>query len=360
MNLFKTLVLYLFLGACAPLFLHAQTMDSIRKELEAKHKTSSDAPSLEILNVSYDPTREFYEEYNPLFIKWWKERTNQDVEVIQSHGGSGKQARSVISGLEADVVSLALAYDIDSIEKLTHTIGKNWQNRLPNNSSPYYSTIVFLVRKGNPKQIKDWDDLVKDGVSIITPNPKTSGGARWSYLAAWGWALDKYKGDAGKAKEYMKQLYGNTPVLDTGARGATTTFIQRKMGDVLITWENEAYLTIEKTGQDEYEIVYPSMSIKAEPPVTWVDKFVQEKGTGDVARFYLAYLYSVPAQELIAKHYFRPVDEQIAKKNSDKFPQVKMLSIDDFGGWEKLQNEHFKDGAIFDEIYLSGRSKKTE
>lgn len=352
MTLLRDIFLFLFF----PLSLHCfESMEAIRKTLDDKHNTSSNKHSLEILNVSYDPTREFYDEYNPLFIKWWKERTGQELTVIQSHGGSGKQARSVISGLEADVVSLALAYDIDSIQKLTGLIGKDWQKRLPYNDAPYYSTIVFLVRKGNPKGIKDWSDLAKEGVSVITPNPKTSGGARWSYLAAWAWALKQSNGNEDKAKDFLKRLYANTPVLDTGARGATTTFIQRMMGDVLITWENEAYLTMHKTGEGEYEIVYPSLSIKAQPPVTWVEKYVQEKGTEDAAKFYLAYLYSIPAQELIAKHFFRPVDSDVAKKYSSQFPEIKMVSIDDFGGWNKIQEVHFEDNGIFDQIYLSGR-----
>jgi len=349
--------LFYFVFLLLPSFIFSNDdISLIRKELEDKKGTPSKESSLEILNVSYDPTREFYDDYNLLFSKWWKERTNQEVNIIQSHGGSAKQARSVISGLEADVVSLALAFDIDSIQNFKGLIGKDWQKRLPFNSSPYYSTIVFLVRKGNPKHIKDWDDLAKVGVSVVTPNPKTSGGARWAYLAAWAWGLQANEGDTEKTKLFLKKLYGNAPVLDTGARGSTTTFIQRDLGDVLITWENEAYLTIEKTGNGEYEIVYPSLSIKAEPPVTWVDAYIMEKKTEDVAKFYLKYLYSVPAQELIAKHYFRPIDPKIAEKNRDKFPSVKMVSIEDFGGWEKVQKVHFADKGVFDEIYLSERS----
>lgn len=337
------------------LLLSDDDISLIRKELEDKKGTTSKESSLEILNVSYDPTREFYDDYNPLFAKWWKERTEQDVDVIQSHGGSAKQARSVISGLEADIVSLALAFDIDTIQNTKGLIGKDWQKRLPFNSAPYYSTIVFLVRKGNPKQIKDWDDLAREGINIVTPNPKTSGGARWAYLAAWAWALKAYNGDTDKTKDFIKNLYGNAPVLDTGARGSTTTFIQRDIGDALITWENEAYLTIEKTGNGEYEIVYPSLSIKAEPPVTWVDTYIKEKGTDDVAKFYLKYLYSIPAQELITKHFFRPIDSKIAEKNRKKFPEIKMVTIDDFGGWEKAQRVHFDDKALFDQIYLPER-----
>lgn len=327
-----------------PLFLFGEDLKQVRAELESKRSTPSKQKSIELLNVSYDATKEFYDDYNELFAQWWKERTGQDVSVVQSHGGSGKQARSIISGLEADVVSLALAYDIDEIEKATCVIGKGWQARLPNNSSPYYSTIVFLVRKGNPKKIKDWEDLTREGVGIVFPNPKTSGGARWIYLAAWGYARDKYKGDIPKTIAFMKKMYGNAPVLDTGARGSTTTFIQRHMGDVLLTWENEAYLIKEKMGMDQYEIVYPSMSIKAEPPVAWIDKFIREKGTEDAAKFYLKYLYSVPAQKLIAKHHFRPYGGE------DK--TIKMVTVADFGGWERVQEVHFKNHGIFDEIYL--------
>lgn len=328
-------------------------LEKIREELQAKKGTSSKSASLEILNVSYDPTREFYDAYNALFTAWWKERTGQDLSVIQSHGGSAKQARSVISGLEADVVSLALAFDIDAIEKMTGLVGKDWQERLPHSSSPYYSTIVFLVRKGNPKGIKDWNDLVKPQISVIMPNPKTSGGARWTYMAAWAFALNKFSGNRVMALQYMKDLFKNAPVLDTGARGSTTTFIQRKMGDVLLTWENEAYLTLEKETKGEFEIIYPSLSIQADPPVAWLEKIIREKGTEDAAEFYLKYLYSEKAQELIARHHFRPYDKAVMNRFKDKFPSIKMVSITDFGGWEKVQQEYFKDGGQFDEVHLS-------
>lgn len=356
MNFFLSIRSFIYLMLLLPFFIYSDDdISLIRKELDNKKGTPSKESSLEILNVSYDPTREFYDDYNPLFADWWKKRTNQEITIIQSHGGSGKQARSIISGLEADIVSLALAFDIDSIRKVKGLIDKDWQKRLPFNSSPYYSTIVFLVRKGNPKQIKDWGDLIREGVSVVTPNPKTSGGARWTYLAAWAWALKANGGDAEKTKAFLKNLYANTAVLDTGARGSTTTFIQRDIGDVLLTWENEAYLTIEKTGNDEYEVVYPSLSIKAEPPVTWIDTYIKEKETADAAKFYLKYLYSIPAQELIAKHYFRPVDSDIAEKNRTQFPPIEMVTIDDFGGWEKVQKIHFNDKGIFDEIYLPER-----
>lgn len=330
-------------------------LSEIRQKLEAKQGTSSKESSLEILNVSYDPTREFYEEYNPLFIKWWKERTGQDLSVVMSHAGSGKQARAVISGLEADVVSLALAFDIDSIEKMTGLVGKGWEDRLPHKSAPYYSTIVFLVRKGNPKKIKDWDDLAKEEIKVVLANPKTSGGARWAYMAAWGWALKKFNNHIPKVEDYMKKLFTNAPILDTGARGATTTFIQREMGDVLLTWENEAYLTLEKEGEGAFDIIYPTVSIQADPPVAWLDGILKEKGTEDVSRFYLSYLYSESAQKLIAKHYFRPFDEKILQQNKKLFPSIKMLKIEDLGGWEKVQEEHFKDEGLFDKAYLQSR-----
>jgi sulfate/thiosulfate-binding protein len=327
------------------------SLDGIRSELENKKGTHPSASSIEILNVSYDPTREFYDAYNALFAAWWHEKTQQQVSIIQSHGGSGKQARAVIAGLEADVVSLALALDIDAIENFIHVVGKNWQDRLPNNSCPYYSTVVFLVRKGNPKNIQDWSDLIRDGISVITPNPKTSGGARWSYLAAWTWASEKFNGDDKLIKEFMKKMYGNTPFLDTGARGSTTTFVQRRMGDVLLTWENEAYLAKEKMTEDEYEIIYPSVSIRAEPPVAWLEKIIEEKNTVDVAKFYLKYLYSIPAQNLIGKFHFRPYDSEIQEMNREKFPMIRMVKITDLGGWEKTQREHFSDHGTFDEVY---------
>jgi sulfate transport system substrate-binding protein len=306
--------------------------------------------SITLLNVSYDPTRELYQEYNAAFVKYWKGKTGQDVTINQSHGGSGKQARSVIDGLEADVVTLALAYDIDAVAD-SGLINNAWQKRLPLNSSPYTSTIVFLVRKGNPKGIKDWDDIVKPGVSVITPNPKTSGGARWNYLAAWGYAQKKY-GSEQKAKEFIKALFRNVPVLDTGARGSTLTFAQRNIGDVLLAWENEAHLVLKEFGPDKFEIVNPSLSIITEPPVTVVDKNVDKKGTRKIAEEYLKFLYTPEAQEIIAKNYFRPTLPAAAKKYKSNFPQIKLITIDKvFGGWRKAQKDHFTDGGQFDQIY---------
>lgn len=302
----------------------------------------------ELLNVSYDPTREFYEEYNALFAEHWKEETGRDIIIKQSHGGSGKQARSVIEGLRADVVTLALAYDIDMIAHYSKRIPADWQYKLPDHSVPYHSTIVFLVRKGNPKAIRDWDDLIKPDVKVITPNPKTSGGARWNHLAAYGYALKANDKNEDKALEYLTKLYRNVPVLDTGARGATTTFVQRKIGDVLLAWENEAYLAQRELGQDEFEIIVPSVSIRAEPPVAVVDWVAERKGTLKEARDYLEYLYSKPAQELIAKHYFRPADESV-KTN---MPALELFTINDFGGWEAVQKQHFADDGLFDKAYL--------
>ena len=305
-----------------------------------------------LLNVSYDPTRELYQELNAGFVKYWKGKTGQTVTVRQSHGGSGKQARSVIDGLEADVVTLALGYDVDALHQHAKLIPANWQTRLPNNSAPYTSTIVFVVRKGNPKGIKDWDDLVKPGVSVITPNPKTSGGARWNYLAAWGYALRQSKGDEGKARDFVTRLYKNVPVLDSGARGSTTTFTQRGMGDVMIAWENEAFLAVKELGPDKLAIVVPSVSILAEPPVTIVDKTVDKRGTRAVAQAYLEYLYGEDGQEIAAKHYYRPRLAKVASKHAGDFPKVSLFTIDEvFGGWGKAQPKHFGDGGIFDEIY---------
>ena len=305
-----------------------------------------------LLNVSYDPTRELYQELNAGFAKYWKGRTGQTVTVRQSHGGSGKQARSVIDGLEADVVTLALGYDVDALHQHAKLIPANWQSRLPNNSAPYTSTIVFVVRKGNPKGIKDWDDLVKPGVSVITPNPKTSGGARWNYLAAWGYALRQSKGDEGKARDFVTRLYKNVPVLDSGARGSTTTFTQRGMGDVMIAWENEAFLAVKELGPDKLAIVVPSVSILAEPPVTIVDKTVDKRGTRAVAQAYLEYLYGEDGQEIAAKHYYRPRLAKVASKHAGDFTKVSLFTIDEvFGGWAKAQPKHFGDGGIFDEIY---------
>jgi len=306
----------------------------------------------EILNVSYDPTRELYQDYNKAFAKKWKHDTKQDITFKQSHGGSGKQARSVIDGLDADVVTLALAYDIDAIHDKAKLIPEDWQKRLPHNSSPYTSTIVFLVRKGNPKHIKDWNDLVKPGVAVITPNPKTSGGARWNYLAAWAYALKQKGGSDATAKEFLAKLFKNVPVLDSGARGSTTTFVQRGQGDVLLAWENEAFLAVNELGKDKFEIVVPSLSILAEPPVSVVDKVVDRKGTRKVAEAYLKYLYSPEGQEIAAKNYYRPRDKKVAAKYAKQFPKVKLVTIDDtFGGWRKAQKTHFEDGGTFDQVY---------
>jgi len=308
------------------------------------------AAKLTLLNVSYDPTRELYEEYNQAFAKYWKEKTGDDVEVNQSHGGSGKQARAVIDGLEADVVTLALAYDIDSIAEKSKLLPADWQTRLDQNSSPYTSTIVFLVRKGNPKGIKDWEDLAKPGIEVITPNPKTSGGARWNYLAAWGNAMKKWN-DEGKATEFLKAIYKNVPVLDSGARGSTTTFVEREIGDVLISWENEAYLAVNELGPEKFEIVVPSLSILAEPPVALVDSNVDRHKTRAAAEEYVKYLYSPEAQEIAAKHYYRPRLASVAKKYADKFPQIELITIEAFGGWKVAQEKHFADGGVFDQIY---------
>jgi sulfate/thiosulfate-binding protein len=310
------------------------------------------AGTITLLNVSYDPTRELYQDYNAAFAKYWKAKTGNDVHVQQSHGGSSKQARAVIDGLEADVVTLALAYDIDAIAQNAKLLPSNWQSRLPNNSSPYTSTIIFLVRKGNPKGIKDWDDLTRSGVSVITPNPKTSGGARWNYLAAWGYALKKSNGDESKAKDFITRLYKNVPVLDSGARGSTTTFVERGIGDVLIAWENEVLLGAKDLGQDKFEIVVPSMSILCEPTVSVVDKVVDKKGTRAVAEEYLKYLYSPEGQEIAAKRYYRPRSEAIAKKYASQFPKVKLFTLAEIvGDWQKTQKIHFADGGVFDQVY---------
>jgi len=309
------------------------------------------AHQVTLLNVSYDPTRELYEDYNKAFAKHWKEKTGDDVTINQSHGGSGKQARAVIDGLDADVVTLALAYDIDAIAEKSGLLPKNWQEKLPNNSSPYTSTIVFLVRKGNPKNIKDWDDLLKPGMAVITPNPKTSGGARWNYLAAWGYASRKFNGDENKAKDFIAALYRNVPVLDSGARGSTTTFVERGMGDVLISWENEAYLAVNELGRDRFSIVIPSISILAEPPVALVDKNVDRHGTRSVTEEYLKYLYSEQGQEIAAKHYYRPRLDAIKKKYEDRFQPVKLFNISELGGWQEAQKKHFADKGTFDQIY---------
>lgn len=304
-----------------------------------------------LLNVSYDPTREFYQEYNQSFAAFWKEKTGQSVTIRQSHGGSGKQSRSVQDGLQADVVTLALAYDIDALSE-KQMIPADWQKRLPNDSSPYTSTIVFVVRKGNPKGIKDWGDLVKPGVQVITPNPKTSGGARWNYLAAWGYALKQSNGDKEKARLFIQDLYKHVPVLDSGARGATTTFVEREIGDVLLAWENEALLTVNTLGKDKTEIVVPSTSILAEPPVTVVDKYVDKHGTREVAEAYLKYLYTDQGQEIAAKHYFRPRSKSVADKYAGQFPKLELFTIQEVAGnWQEAQKTHFADGGIFDQIY---------
>ena len=301
-----------------------------------------------LLNVSYDPTRELYQEFNAAFAKYWQAKTGEKVTVRQSHGGSGKQARSVIDGLQADVVTLALAYDIDEIAERGKLLPPDWQKRLPHNSSPYTSTIVFLVRKGNPKGIKDWDDLVKPGVAVVTPNPKTSGGARWNYLAAWGFAVKKNI----SPEQFVKALYRNVPVLDSGARGALTTFAERGIGDVFISWENEAFLAVNELGKNKFEIVVPSVSILAEPPVAVVEKVADKKGTRKVAEEYLKFWYSAEAQEIAAKHYYRPIDAEIVAKHVSKFPNIELIRIDQsFGGWQKAQKQHFADGGVFDQIY---------
>lgn len=330
---------------------------------------SSAKPAVTLLNVSYDPTREFYAEFNKSFAEYWKQKNNQVVAIDPSHGGSGKQARAVIDGLEADVVTLALAYDIDAIAAKAKLLDAEWQKEFPHNSAPYTSTIVFLVRKGNPKGIKDWDDLVKSGVEIITPSPKTSGGARWNYLAAWGFALKKELGDLkklsdpkeaknvaaaqAKAKAFVAELFAHAPKLDSGARAATNSFVQQEIGDVLIAWENEAFLSVNELGKDKFEIVVPSISILAEPPVAIVDKVAAKHGTTEVAKAYLEYLYSPQGQQLAAKHYFRPaISESISEEQRKQFASVELFNIDEvFGGWSKAQPEHFDDGGVFDQIY---------
>lgn len=311
------------------------------------------AEPVTLLNVSYDPTRELYVDYNKAFAKHWKEKTGQDVSVKQSHGGSGKQARSIIDGIDADVATLALAGDIDALVKNGNHLAADWQQKLPLNSAPYTSTIVFLVKKGNPKNLKDWDDLVKPGVRVITPNPKTSGGARWNYLAAWEFAKRKNGGDEAKAKEFVKKLYENVPVLDTGARGSTITFVQRGVGDVLLAWENEAFLALKEFGPEKFEIVAPSISILAEPTVAVVDKVVDKKGTREVAQAYLEYLYSEEGQKIAARNYYRPTNDKIKAEFAQQFPQLELFTIDQaFGGWAKADKAHFADGGSFDQIYV--------
>ena len=314
--------------------------------------TSALAKDIELLNVSYDPTREVYVEFNRAFSAHWQATTGKTVSIRQSHGGSSKQARSVIDGLQADVVTLALAYDIDALHQNARLVPADWQKRLPNNSAPYYSTLAFLVRKGNPKGIRDWSDLVRSGVAVITPNPKTSGVARWNYLAAYGYALRTNGGDAQKARDFITTLYRNVPVLDSGARGASTTFVERRIGDVLINWENELLLT-RKLRPDDFEIVVPSVSILAEPTVAWVDRVVKRRGTEAVARAYLEFLYSPEGQEIFARHFYRPRLPEVLNRHAAQFPEINLFTIDEvFGGWQRAHREHFADGAAFDQIYL--------
>ncbi len=313
------------------------------------------AADISLLNVSYDPTRELYADYNKAFAKYWKAKTGDNVTIKASHGGSGKQGRSVIDGIDADVVTLALAYDIDEISEKAKLLPPDWQKRLEHNSSPYTSTIVFLVRKGNPKKIKDWDDLIKPGVSVITPNPKTSGGARWNYLAAWAYALKKGGNDAA-ARDYISKLFKNVPVLDSGARGATISFVERGLGDVLLAWENEALISLKEWGPDKFDVITPSISILAEPPVAVVDKVVDRRGTRKVAEEYLKHLYSDEGQEIIAKNYYRPINPKIAAKYASQYPKVNLITVDNtFGGWQKAQKDHFSDGGSFDQLYVPNK-----
>jgi sulfate transport system substrate-binding protein len=338
-------------------------MNSVRRALKllAAVATLGASPLVHaqttLLNVSYDPTRELYQDYNTAFAKYWKEKTGETVTIRQSHGGSGKQARAVIDGLQADVVTLALAYDIDALHDNGKLLGADWQKKLPHNASPYTSTIVFLVRKGNPKKIRDWPDLARPGVEVITPNPKTSGGARWNYLAAWGYALKQSGGGEDTARAFVQKIYTNAKVLDSGARGSTTTFVERGIGDVLIAWENEAYLAVKELGPDKFEIVTPSHSILAEPPVAVVEKNAEKRGSSKTAQAYLAYLYSPEGQAIAAKHYYRPRDPAVAARYAKQFAPVQLFTVDEvFGGWRQAQKKHFDDGASFDRIYaLSGR-----
>ncbi len=309
------------------------------------------AATVTLLNVSYDPTRELYVDYNAAFARYWKGKSGQDVRINQSHGGSGQQARSVIEGLKADVVTLALAADIDAIAMQGKLLPINWASRLPDNSCPYTSTIVFLVRKGNPKHIRDWSDLVRPGVQVITPNPRTSGGARWNYLAAWAWAERQPGGGDASAKEFIRKLYKNAPVLDAGARGATTTFVQRNIGDVLVAWENEALLAIKRLGASQLQVVVPTTSILAEPPVAVVDRVVLRRGTRELAQEYLKYLYSKEGQEIVAKNYYRPRDAEVAARYAAQYPALQLVTIAEMGGWPAMQKKHFSDGGVFDQIY---------
>jgi len=323
--------------------------------LAALASNNAHSKDINLLNVSYDPTRELYKEYNPVFASYWKAKTGDTVTINQSHGGGGKQARAVLEGLEADVVTLAIAYDIDQLYQKRKLIPENWQTLLPNNSSPYTSTIVFIVRKGNPLGIKDWNDIVKPDVSIVTPNPKTSGGARWNFLAAWGYALKHNNNDEAAAKEFVSKLFKNAAVLDTGARGATTSFVEREIGDVLITWENEAYMVLNEFGADKFEIVTPSLSILTEPPVAVVEDVARKHGTTEVATEYLEYLYSKEGQEIIGKNFYRPTDPEIAAKYAKQFKPLELIKIDQFGGWNVAQNKFFADEGVFDQIYGAGK-----
>ena len=332
-------------AACCALSALAVLLASCQGGSESPH-----AARVTLLNVSYDPTRELYVDFNAAFARYWKAKSGQELRVDQSHGGSGKQARSVIDGLAADVVTLALAADIDAIAADAKLLPLNWQTLLPQDSSPYTSTIVLLVRNGNPKGIHDWGDLVRPGVAVITPNPKTSGGARWNYLAAWAWARGQPGADEASAREFVRRLYQNVPVLDTGARGSTITFVQRGLGDVLMAWENEALLAVRELGADKLEIVVPSVSILAEPPVAVVEKVALRRGTREVARAYLGYLYSTEGQEIVARHYYRPRDPQVAARYAARFPPLKLATIGDFGGWAQVQRTHFSDGGVFDQI----------
>jgi sulfate transport system substrate-binding protein len=334
----------------------AAPADAARSAGVSQDSASGNQEPLTLLNVSYDPTREFYAEYNREFQKHWQEKSGQQVSIEQSHGGSGKQARAVIDGLKADVVTLALAYDIDEVAAKSQLLPADWQSRLPHNSAPYTSTIVFLVRKGNPKQIRDWNDLVRPGIAVITPNPKTSGGARWNYLAAWGYALRQPGGNPDKAREFVAALFRNVPVLDSGARGATQTFVQREIGDVLLAWENEAFLAVQELGPSKFEIVVPSVSILAEPPVCVVDEVARRHGALEVANAYVEYLYSPVGQRLAAKHFYRPVEPEHADSTDrERFPQIELFTVDDvFGGWQEAQRVHFDDGGTFDSIYVPG------
>ena len=334
------------------LFSWALSTVAVAATLGAVAPTIAAAKDVTLLNVSYDPTRELYQEYNAAFAKYWKAKTGDNVTVKASHGGSGKQARSVIDGIDADVVTLALAYDIDEIAEKAKVLAPDWQKKLTHNSSPYTSTYIFLVRKGNPKGIKNWDDLIKPGVGVITANPKTSGGARWGYLAAYGFALKQPGGNDAKAKDFIQKVFANVPVLDSGARGSTVTFAERGVGDVLLAWENEAHLALKEFGADKFDIVYPPISILAEPPVAVVDKVVDKRGTRKEAQAYLEYLYSAEGQDIAGKNFYRPVDAKAAAKYAKQFPKINLFTIDDtFGGWTKAQKTHFADGGVFDQIY---------